>query len=257
VLVHCFGEGDPLAEKDRVREVLGLGGSWAPQQPQTSTFHPAPRKDHEERTARALAIWADAQDPLGTEVEGYLAGRGLALLQGAAGEAVRFHPRCPFAGERVPAMVCLVRDVVTNEPKAIHRTALTHDGSKATVNGHSRLSLGPVAGGAIKLTSDGEVTLCLGVGEGIESSLSLRATPEFGPSPVWSLLSASGITGLPVLSGIESLWIAVDHDPAGLKAARSTAGRWQASGREAYLITPSAPRADLNDLVTGAHHAQR
>jgi hypothetical protein len=153
-------------------------------------------------------------------------------------------------------MVALVRDVVTDEPKAIHRTALTQDGYKATVNGHSRLSLGPVAGGAIKLTPDEDVTLCLGVGEGIESSLSLRATPEFGPSPVWSLLSAGGVENFPVLSGIECLWIAVDHDPAGLKAARACAARWQAAGREVFCITPSAPRADLNDLITRAHHAQ-
>ncbi|HEY8380509.1 MAG TPA: toprim domain-containing protein [Microvirga sp.] len=153
-------------------------------------------------------------------------------------------------------MVCLVRDVVTNEPKAIHRTALSQDGCKANVNGHSRLSLGRVAGGAIKLTPDEDVTLCLGIGEGIESSLSLQATPEFGASPVWSLLSAGGMERLPVLPGIESLWIAVDHDPAGLKASRNIAERWQAAGREAYLVTPSAPHADLNDLVTGAAYAQ-
>ncbi len=258
VLVHCFGSGDPLAEKDRVRQILGLSGSWPPQQPKPSGVHPAPQEGEDrERTARALALWAEAQDPLGTAAEAYLQGRGVSLPQGAVGEAVRFHPCCPFAHERVPAMVCLVRDVVTNQPKAIHRTALTRGGRKAVVNSHSRLSLGPVAGGAIKLSPDEDVTLCLGVGEGIESSLSLRSAPEFGPSPVWSLISAGGVAGLPVLSGIESLWIAVDHDPAGLKAARACASRWQASGREAFLITPSAPRADLNDLVTGAHHAQR
>jgi hypothetical protein len=106
------------------------------------------------------------------------------------------------------------------------------------------------------LTPDEDVTSCLGVGEGIETTLSLRARHEFGPSPVWSLISSGGIEHLPVLSGIESLWIAVDHDPAGLKAAQVAAHRWRTSGREAFLITPSAPRADLNDLVTGARHAQ-
>jgi hypothetical protein len=254
VLVHCFGAGNPLVEKDRIRELLGL---HRPQLVPRPTIQPAPQANEEERTARALASWAEAQDPLGTAVETYLQGRGLVLPAGAAGEAVRFHPCCPFAGERVPAMVGLVRDVVSSQPKAIHRTALTRDGRKAVVKGHSRLSLGPVAGGAIKLSPDEDVTLCLGVGEGIESSLSLQATPEFGSSPVWSLISSGGIAGMPVLPGIESLWIAVDHDPAGRKAARSAAHRWQASGREAFLITPSAPRADLNDLVTGAHHAQR
>jgi hypothetical protein len=78
--------------------------------------------------------------------------------------------------------------------------------------------------------------------------LSLRNLPEFGCSPVWSLISAGGVETFPVLSGIESLWLAVDHDETGIRVARSTARRWQASGPEAFLITPSAPRADLNDL---------
>jgi Toprim domain-containing protein len=80
--------------------------------------------------------------------------------------------------------------------------------------------------------------------------------PEFGNSPVWSVLSASGVRRLPVLPGIECLWLAVDHDPAGVSAAREAAERWRCTGAEAFLITPSTPRADLNDLCrTGAAHA--
>jgi hypothetical protein len=149
-------------------------------------------------------------------------------------------------------MVCLVRDIVTNEPKAIHRTALTPQGDKAQVRGQSRLSLGPVAGGAIKFTPDEEVTTCLGIGEGLESALSLRHTPEFGSSPVWSLISAGGIEHFPILAGIECLWIAVDHDETGLRVARSAGQRWQVSGAEVFLTTPAAAGADLNDvLMTG------
>ena len=58
--------------------------------------------------------------------------------------------------------VCLVRDVQTNAPKAIHRTALSLEGRKIEVGGHDRQSLGPVSGGAIKLTPDSEVTTCRG-----------------------------------------------------------------------------------------------
>lgn len=217
--------------------------------------------DDAERTARALAIWDEARDPRRTPVEAYLTqprsegGREVELPNEAAGEAIRFHPDCPFAGKRTPAMVCLVRDIVTNEPKAIHRTALTMDGRKIKVNGNDRLSLGLIRGGAIKFTPDEDVTVCIGIGEGIESTLSLRNVPEFGSSPIWSVLSAGGIESFPTLPGIESLWLAVDHDPAGLRAARACATRWQASGAEVFLITPSAPRADLNDLFAGASHA--
>ena len=104
-----------------------------------------------------------------------------------------------------------------------------------------RLALGPIAGGAIKITPDENVALCLGIGEGIESALSLRNLPEFGCSPVWSLISAGGVETFPILSGIESLWLAVDHDETGIRTARSTAQRWQAAGAEAFLITGPPP----------------
>ena len=68
-------------------------------------------------------------------------------------------------------------------------------------------------------------------------------------------MSAGGVARFPVLAGIECLWIAVDHDPAGLRAARACAQRWQAAGREAFLVTPAAPRTDLNDLIKGQRHA--
>jgi len=248
-LVHCFGAGDPLVEKDRIGAVLGL---TQPKQNVRSAFQiPASERDDEERIARAKAIWQQSRNPRGTAVETYLRSRGLILPDAAAGEAVRFHPSCPFARHQVPAMVCLVSDVVTNEPKAIHRTALSLDGRKVKVGLHDRLSLGPIAGGAIKLTPDEDVTSCLGIGEGLDSTLSLQLAREFGSSPVWCLLSAGGIGSFPPLSGIECLWVAVDHDQAGLRAAMNCSGRWRDAGREVFLVTPRAERLDLNDTVKG------
>jgi hypothetical protein len=151
-------------------------------------------------------------------------------------------------------MVCLVRDVLTNEPLGIHRTALSASGNKIEIEGKSRLALGPVHNGAIKITPDSDVTTCLGVGEGVESTLSLCLAPEFGCSPFWSLLSSSGIKQLPVLPGLDCLWVAVDHDQAGLSAARAVADRWCTAGREVFLVMPVIERADLNDLANvGAH----
>lgn len=154
-------------------------------------------------------------------------------------------------------MVALVRDIITDVPKAVHRTALTSDGFKVKVEGKDRLALGPIAGGAIKITPDADVTLALGIGEGIESTLSLRDLPEFGASPVWSLLTAGGVAGFPVLSGIEALWIAVDRDPAGERAAHACADRWRAAGREVLLVKPKTEYSDLNDVTNkkGRRHA--
>lgn len=262
IVVHSFAGDDALAAKDYVRQRLGLsevfarsGGNLPGKAERKTASCPVEAPGSEERTARAMAIWSEARHPAGSPVEAYLARRGVVLPDDPR-EVIRFHSACPFAGTRTRAMVALVRDIVTNEPVAIHRTALSLDGHKIEVNGHDRLALGPIGGGAVKLSPDEDVTTSLGVGEGIETTLSLRRSPEFGESPVWSLLAAGGISTLPVLPGIEALWIATDHDPAGLKASRTCATRWQAAGAETFLITPDAPGADLNDLLMGVHHAQ-
>jgi len=173
LLVHSFAGDDPLAAKDYVRAVLGLKSDTLPDLPKIKVSPAEPPEDTE-RTARALSLWQEARDPRGTAVETYLRRRGIDLPDDAAGEAIRFHPACPFAGSRALAMVCLVRDVITDKPKAIHRTALSGDGLKVKVRCADRLSLGPIAGGVIKLTPDEEVETCLGIAEGVETALSMR-----------------------------------------------------------------------------------
>ena len=238
--------------RDHVRARLGLGGRSSPQERiappsarEAGTITASPSAS--DRTALALQIWREAGPPAGTPVKAYLARRGLAVPEDAA-EVLRYHPSCPFAGQRVPAMVALVRNVVTDAPQAVHRTALSLSGQKVEVNGKDRLALGPLAGGAVKLTADAEVTACLGVGEGIESVLSLQQLPEYGASPIWALLNTAGVTAFPVLAGIECLWLAVDHDPAGERASNTCGTRWQAAGREVFRVRARAAGADLNDL---------
>jgi putative DNA primase/helicase len=195
-----------------------------------------------------LDIWREAVNAHGTPVELYLMRRGLALPPGA--EALRFHPACPFAGSKTPAMLALVRNIESNEPQAIHRTALDHGGNKIAIDGKDRMALGPIGGGAIKLTADENVTIALGIAEGIETSLSLQQLPEWMGSPVWSLISAGGIRKFPLLSGIETLAIAADHDSAGVRAAVEVAERWQ--DREVLIFEARADGADLNDIVREA-----
>lgn len=230
--------------RDHVRRRLGIRPQVAP-----VAAMPSRPVDDADRTARALALWSEAFDPRGTPVAAYLRRRGLALPAEACTTALRWHPSCPFGDrKRSGAMLALVRDVLTDEPRAIHRTALAPDGTKRDDLGTGgRKALGPIAGGAVKLTPDADVTTVLGIGEGIESVLSLRAVPEFGDGPVWSLLAANQVARLPVLAGVEALWIAVDHDPTGIEAAATVAARW--AEREVFRITPRRERADLNDLI--------
>jgi putative DNA primase/helicase len=238
LLVHCYAGCDRLAVLDELRR-RGLLGDVSPKRKPGS----APAQDE----ADPLALWRAARDAHGTPVETYLASRHLILPRGA--DVLRFHPYCPFAGERTPAMIALVRNIESNEPQAIHRTALDLNGHKTEINGKSKMALAPIGGGAIKLTSDVEVTIALGVAEGIETALSLQRLPEWLGSPVWSLLNANGVQNFPVLTAVETLAIAVDHDRTGEKAARAVCERWRAAGREVFLAKPDNTDEDLNDVI--------
>jgi hypothetical protein len=147
-------------------------------------------------------------------------------------------------------MVALVRDIRADEPIGIHRTAIGTDGRKLSEHGaNGRLAFGSVGDGAVKLTPDENIGLAIGIGEGIESTLSLRKLEGCSRLPVWALLSASQVGQFPVLAGIETLWVAVDHDRAGILAARQVASRWRDAGREVILVAPQKAGADLNDVV--------
>jgi hypothetical protein len=127
--------------------------------PRVPTAPPKPKNDNIWRH-----IWDNARAPGGTPVELHLACRHLNLPDC---DDIRFHPKCPFGqGIYVPAMVALVRNVVTNKPQGLHRTALDLQGNqRRDLGGNGRMSLGAMMGGAVKLTPDEHVTVALGVAE--------------------------------------------------------------------------------------------
>ncbi len=241
-LVHSFAGDDPLACLAYVRARLGVA---RPERERRREPKAPPRPPSD----AWRAIWRNAHDPRRTLVERYLASRGLPLPDEAVGEALRFHPRCPFgSGCTTPAMVALVRDVRSNEPIGVHRTALDLSGRKIEIAGKDRMALGPIKGGAVKLTPDEEVTTGLAIGEGIETTLSLKLLRDWG-EPVWACLNAGNLAAFPVLGGIDALVVAVDHDEAGCRAAYQAIRRWHEAGRTTLALTPRRHGADLNDLV--------
>ena len=132
---------------------------------------------------------------------------------------------------RVPAMLGLFRDIITDEPCGIHRTALNPDGcGKADFPSLSpKKMLGRAKGAAIKLSTDREVTHGLGLAEGIETTLAALCA---GWRPVWAGGSANAIANFPLVAGIESLTIFADADDVGRKCAHQCRSRWQ----EAYPV---------------------
>lgn len=146
------------------------------------------------------------------------------------------------------ALVALVTDSVTGTPLTLHRTWITSTGKAAVdpprllLRGHRK------QGGVIRLWPDTEVTLGLGVAEGIETALSLA----WAHAPVWACIDAGNLGAFPVLAGIDALVIAADHDPAGRAAAVACARRWHAAGRHAEIWMAPTEKTDLNEVAKHA-----
>ena len=143
-----------------------------------------------------------------------------------------------------------MRDIKTNDPVAIHRTALTKDHPPQKID---RMSLGPIGGGAIKISPDWEVHSGLMIGEGVETVLSASQHYQF--KPVWSLISSGNLAKFPVASGIERLTVVVDNDAAGEQAAEECSRR-QVEAGIAVITTQTVGVNDFNDLLIGGGHAQ-
>lgn len=180
----------------------------------------------------------------------YLTSRGLTLPEEVGGEALRFHPACPWREDDgtlvyVPAMLAAFRDIHTDEIVGVHRTRLNDRGEKL-----GRRMLGRAAGAAIKLDPDAHVTTGLAIGEGIETCLAAR---QLGLRPVWALGSAGAIAKFPVLSGIESLTLLAETGDGGTneRACHECGRRWEEAGRE-VLVAASTIGEDLNDALRGA-----
>jgi putative DNA primase/helicase len=204
-----------------------------------------------QNTKWALQIWSDAAPIAGTPAETYLHRRGLRDLPGDS--VLRFHARCAFGKARVPCLVAMYRDVATDEPRAISRTAIDSAGNKV-----GRMSLGPVGGAAIKIDDDIDVEQGLVVGEGLETVLAAR---QLGLMPAWALGSAGAIRNFPVLSGIDALTILVDHDApdqrgrqAGQAAATECWHRWKGAGREVLAFSTDRLGTDIADVIEEARH---
>jgi putative DNA primase/helicase len=188
-------------------------------------------------------LWDHGQNPKETLAEAYLASRGLLLPDKAP---IRFHPkvwRNSANGPHGPAMLALMTDPLSGRPCGLHVTYVRPDGSGKASGERQKIMLGQA--GVIRLLPDAEVTLGLGLAEGIETALAVMQ--RAGWYPVWAASSSGAIRRFPVLPGLESLTIFADQDNPGMNAARECCQRWAAAGREAQLVAP--PAGDWNDAL--------
>ena len=179
----------------------------------------------------------------GTLAEAYLRRRGItADLAGLW--SLRFHPACYYRArdeapcESWPALLAAITDL-NGEITAVHRTWLARDGSRKAPLPDPRRSLGRQLGSAVRLGLIGDV---LTAGEGIETMLSVRSV--LPAMPMLAGLSANHLAALQLPEGLRRLYVALDNDPAGFRAARTVRERAESAGIAVVELRPR--RSDFN-----------
>ncbi len=130
---------ETLTGKGRERN----GGAPAPISRRKEADDPA------ERLRYVAGIWNAAGPIAGPPGAAYLASRGIVLDDVPDHGGLRFHPRCPWESGIAPCILSRFTDVITGEPRGIHRRPITGAKPKA---------LGRIGGAVIRLWPDAEVT---------------------------------------------------------------------------------------------------
>jgi phage/plasmid primase-like uncharacterized protein len=235
--------------RDAIAAMLGGGrrnGGPAPKPP------PRAADDVRKRVERAEKLWLGRLALLNSVAAVYLEVRGIAHL--VACVDLGYHPSCPHPTSsfehpvRLPALLGAVRDM-NGKFVGIHRTFLRRDGSGKADIEPAKASLGPVRGGAVRLTPLEDV-LAAGavvIGEGIESSASAG---QLLGLPAWAAISAGNMArGLVLPTGVRKVIIAADRDAAGIDAAEWAKARLRREGREVEVAVPQEGVGDFNDLL--------
>lgn len=193
--------------------------------------------------AAAVRLFAASMPVPGTLAETYLRSRG--LTRGGASNALRFHPKCWHRDEGQtrslprPALIAAVTDGA-GMCQGVHRTWLAPDGQGKAAVETQRRAMGHLLGNAVRLTPHDDVLV---VGEGIETMLSLvEAVPGL---PVWAALSSGHLGAVLLPEGVQRLYIAIDRDPAGQRAAERLSARATEVGIAVRVLEPRL--GDFND----------
>jgi hypothetical protein len=186
----------------------------------------------------ARRLFAAGRPLKSTPAERYLRARG--LHPNGHDRWLRYHPHCYYRavdGDQAwPALLAWVTDLA-GELQGVQRTWLTRAGAKAPLPDQRR-AMGRLLGHAVRF---GRASDVLAAGEGLESVLSVReALPRL---PATAALSAAHLAALLVPATVRRLYVVLDDDAAGRRAAERLSARLP--GVE---VIPLAPRrGDFNE----------
>ena len=251
VHVHCFAGCDWRDVKDALRQG-SLLPEWVPGGDHGHTGKPharpdlgkarnaADRTDEAKRIHQALEIWRRCVPAPGTLVSTYLRARGITIPVPPSLRYLAAAKHKP-TGLILPAMVAGVQGP-DGRVVAVHRTFLSRNGTAKASVSEPRMSLGPVAGGAVHLAkANGR----LAVSEGVETGLSILQATGI---PTWAALSATNMANVILPQDIRDVILGPDGDEAGEAGAQEAAKRLVREGREVCIARPPLGE-DFNDLL--------
>jgi len=234
-----------------VADVLGLSTGTG------SSKRIVQRKTHFEKSKSSVndgkiksllrTVWQESKSihhPDAEPVRLYLESRG---LDGWLPDwtTIRYHPSMQYRDEDnqvvgyFPAMIALVQK--GNQSITIHRTFLTRDGCKASVDSPKKLMPVPsdrsIIGSGIQLGHPGRI---LSVTEGIETAL---AVIEATGMVTWPLISSTLVSQFVIPHRVEKLviWADLDRSLAGSFAAQKLAERAKTQGIQVEIREPAGP----------------
>jgi putative DNA primase/helicase len=231
--------------KDAIKEVSDWlqGQTVVPVAQRRPPPPPPPPPDPTKAQAAIRRLWTTSENLKDSPAQRYLAARGIWEVNHP--QTLRAHPALDYYDVKTkklvgtfPGMLAPVKNA-KGVIVALHRTFLTADGGKAPVPDAKKLTqkTEPLGGAAIKLFPSTEV---LGVGEGIETMLAVRAITRL---PVWSAVSAPLLELVEIPETVRHVVIWGDKDAKGRgqEAAEKLANRLIAAGKTVEIQIPNAP----------------
>jgi putative DNA primase/helicase len=236
LLVQCFAGCDSV---DVLRELDAMG--LLPDAPSCCSKPQRPKRRlvHHDvldlpPNQKALDIWWAAVPIASTPAERYFRHRGITI---PIPPSLKFAAQLDyFDGGGATPMALPAVVVAVQEPSrrivAIQRIYLRPDGRGQAQVSTPKKSLGPISGGAVRLTPCGQT---LAVAEGVEDGLALH---QMTGQPVWALLGTSAFTNFIPPPEVTTIVLAPDADEAGDEAAKKAASRFTETGLKVLRLRP-------------------
>ncbi|MFC3670157.1 DUF7146 domain-containing protein [Novosphingobium pokkalii] len=236
---------DTLQEARRFLSLPDIG----PPQLQPRSHRPRAIAAKAPSAERARRLW-DACQPFSSDpATVYLRARGLHSARALAD--LRYHPGCYYrptgldrAGtdRTLPALVAAVTDLA-GSVSGVQRTWLARSGEGKAPVETPRRAMGMLLGNGIRF---GQADAVMAVGEGIETTLSLREVlPEMS---MIAALSSTHLAALLFPPALRRLYVSCDADAAGRRALERLTARGHEAGIEVVALHPCLD--DFNsDLV--------